>query len=570
MSLQVENTALNNTIEECIYAFHKRQQEKALMNNPVSLAWNNSDFPIFEVANDEYFALKRAQEQLEVDIRRFLAEPVLGAMLESYGYKVEFCAPLVKPAFPTNAALGKWLPFNFTIERNGIKAAFRYTEWSFIDHDASYEDSIFRALNQCGANEAYVLKWESVEKKKLGFDRSDEPLEEIYLSDFFKEYLSDDLYRLYVGKIKAAVATANEFLGFKAIPRTSLSYLPKLRQKTLFELEAYADEKKSYIPVKNDEVNIPRDLDGRSIEVLNEAFFGGKLYRALVGEDDFAKSFWTAEYLYRSLDGFNIFDYTPIACGYLKSVEQLAYKLLKATLDNPPTKELKIKSKYGKEKLRHLLGDGGFITKGVNWPHIVFCRRNEEYFDIALTPLINCLTRNDEAWRTPHAMGTIRYALTRYASSCRNDHFHKDNINTRQEVDAIRSNTKLAIYYLLGGYNPCRSDEEFYALFDTSLTYDELYSRIRGHARHTNRFVFEAENGDRQRAVYIEEDEIIRIGSFGEIVSEMQFEIVESFAGYPRIGLTEPINPENVMRLTPQFFPRKAWFERAGGMLVEI
>lgn len=107
-------------------------------------------------------------------------------------------------------------------------------------------------------------------------------------------------------------------------------------------------------------------------------------------------------------------------------------------------------------------------------------KSNEEYFDIALTPLINCLTHNDEAWRSQHAVGKIRYALTRYVSSCRNDHFHKDNINTKRELDAIRSNTKLAIYYLLGGYNPCNSDDEFLALFDTSLTYDELYSKIRG------------------------------------------------------------------------------------------
>lgn len=138
--------------------------------------------------------------------------------------------------------------------------------------------------------------------------------------------------------IKAAVAKANDLLGFKAIPRMSLSHLPKLRQKTLLELEAYANERKN-VPVKNGESDLPYDLDSGSIKVLDEAFFGSKLYRALIGGDDFAKSFWTAEYLYRTLDGLNAFDYTPIACGYLKSVEQLAYKLLKATLDNLPAKE---------------------------------------------------------------------------------------------------------------------------------------------------------------------------------------------------------------------------------------
>lgn len=297
MSSQVASDALNRTMEECINAFLKGQQEKALLNNPIDLNWNDSGFPIFEAANDEYFALKRAQEQLEVKIRERLAEPILGAMLESYGYKVEFFRLSPMPAFSTNSTLGRRLPFNFTIERNGIKTAFRYTEWNDIDYETDVEGSIVRALEQYDANEAYVLKWESDNNRQLGFKPIGEPLEEIYLSDFFKDYLSDDYYCLYVQRIKAAVAKANEFLGFKAIPRMSLAYLPKLRQKTLLELEAYVDEKKSYIPVKNDEENIPRDLDKRSIEVLNEAFFGSKLYRALLGEDDFAKSFWTAEYL---------------------------------------------------------------------------------------------------------------------------------------------------------------------------------------------------------------------------------------------------------------------------------
>lgn len=570
MSSQAANDALVETIEECIYAFLKKQQEFALLSNPTSLSWNDSGFPIFEAANDEYFALKRAQERLEVEIRERLAEPILAAMLETNGCKVELFHPVPMPAFPTNRTLGKYLPFNLTIERDGIKVAFRYTEWDYIDREVSIEDSVAKALEHYGAKEAYVLKWEIGKKRRFRPDRTDEPLDEVHLSGFFKEYLSDDLYLLYVEAIRAAVAKANEFLGFKAIPRMSLSHLPKLRQKTLLELEAYAYERKSYVPVKDGEDDLPQDLDVGSIEVLNEAFFGNRLYRALVGGDDFAKSFWTAEYLYRTLDGLNAFDYTPIACGYLKSVEQLAYKLLKATLDNLPAKELWIKSKYGKEKLKNRLVNGGFTTEGFPWPHVVLRKSNEEYFDIALTPLINCLTHNNEAWRSQHAVGKIRFALKRYVSSCRNDHFHKDNINTKRELDAIRSNTKLAIYYLLGGYNPCNSDDEFLALFDTSLTYDELYSKIRGHAKHTNRFVFESDNGEKQRAVYIEENDIIRIGSSGEIVSEMRFETVESFEGYPRNGVIEPVNPENVLCFTRQSFPRKVWFERVGGALVEI
>lgn len=98
------------------------------MTNSVVPSWNDSGFPIFEPANDEYFSLKHARVKLEVAIREHPVEPILGAMLESYGYKVEFFRPESMPAFPTNGVLGRRLPFNLTIERNGIKKAFRYTE----------------------------------------------------------------------------------------------------------------------------------------------------------------------------------------------------------------------------------------------------------------------------------------------------------------------------------------------------------------------------------------------------------------------------------------------------------
>ena len=127
MSSQAANDALVETIEECIDAFLKKQQEFALLSNPTSLSWNDSGFPIFEAANDEYFALKRAQERLEVEIRERLAEPILAAMLETNGCKVELFHPVPMPAFPTNRTLGKYLPFNLTIERDGIKVSFRYT-----------------------------------------------------------------------------------------------------------------------------------------------------------------------------------------------------------------------------------------------------------------------------------------------------------------------------------------------------------------------------------------------------------------------------------------------------------
>lgn len=107
-------------------------------------------------------------------------------MLETHGYEVEFFHPVPMPAFPTNRTLGKYLPVNLTIERDGIKAAFRYTEWDYIDREVSIEDSVAKALEHHDAKEAYVLKWEIGKKRRPDTDPIDEPLDEIHLSDFFK------------------------------------------------------------------------------------------------------------------------------------------------------------------------------------------------------------------------------------------------------------------------------------------------------------------------------------------------------------------------------------------------
>ncbi len=128
MNSQISNSVLLRTIEECVHAFLKEQEENALLTNSVVPSWNDSGFPLFEPANDEYFALKHARVKLEVAIREHLVEPILGAMLASYGYKVEFFRTTSMLGFPINGVLGRRLPFNLTIERNGIKKAFCYTE----------------------------------------------------------------------------------------------------------------------------------------------------------------------------------------------------------------------------------------------------------------------------------------------------------------------------------------------------------------------------------------------------------------------------------------------------------
>ena len=54
----------------------------------------------------------------------------------------------------------------------------------------------------------------------------------------------------------------------------------------------------------------------------------------MVGSEEFAESFRTSEWLYYSLKDLKHFDYTAVISGYLKSVEQLLYKIVMLNVDN--------------------------------------------------------------------------------------------------------------------------------------------------------------------------------------------------------------------------------------------
>lgn len=96
--------------------------------------------------------------------------------------------------------------------------------------------------------------------------------------------------------------------------------------------------------------------------ILNKSFITDNLYRAFFGNEDFAKSFITSEYLFNSVGEKELFDYTSVICGYTKSVEQLIYKLLQINLLTlPSSSNLRIRSKnnslipFKKKTKNHLI-----------------------------------------------------------------------------------------------------------------------------------------------------------------------------------------------------------------------
>ena len=160
---------------------------------------------------------------------------------------------------------------------------------------------------------------------------------------------------------------------------------------------------------------------------------------ALMGKSSFADSFISSEWYYRNHVEFSTLEQTAVIAGYLKSVEQLLYNIVKL-------------SEGSGKQIRKLGG-------GKN-DYIEFCTENEALIDSTLGALIGYVRHYSDLWEVnPYAKNYIADKLNIYRDRYRNDHFHKDNVNSIEEIEDIRENTIRIHYLLLGAMKISDSDK---------------------------------------------------------------------------------------------------------------
>ena len=196
-------------------------------------------------------------------------------------------------------------------------------------------------------------------------------------------------------------------------------------------------------------------LEDDDYAIVRENFIEKGLYKALLDDSGYAKCFITAEYQYRIFKAGNNFDYTSVICGYLKCIEQLIYTLTKIRLHHNDGHDLWIKCRSLKKKQREKLENVLRINPDPksHATQILHKEKYERYFDITLNPLIWFIHDDANGWCISDNSRTVVHKFLRnFADECRNDHFHKDNIDVYDVVTCIRNNTLLLAAVLLGGY----------------------------------------------------------------------------------------------------------------------
>lgn len=251
-----------------------------------------------------------------------------------------------------------------------------------------------------------------------------------------------DQYKSYVDKFNADV---RKLIGYRTIIAPTKEALLDLKEKAEDNLR------------KNDFNAILKEdrIFGGQADIIRAGFWDRKMYKALFGTSSFAESFISSEWYYRTHAASTALEQTAVIAGYLKSVEQLLYSLVHLSIDS------------GKNIRRKGSGKSEYIP---------YTSGNEEEADLSMGAMIGYIRHYSDLWNVNnYVKNYIADRLDEYRDSCRNEHFHKDNIHSVEEIKDIRKQTVLCHYLLLGAMKISDSDRKRLGITDPPAASEEVH-----------------------------------------------------------------------------------------------
>lgn len=162
-------------------------------------------------------------------------------------------------------------------------------------------------------------------------------------------------------------------------------------------------------------------------------FLENKMYLAMTGKNDFSESFISAEWLFDIYShSMGELELTGIISGYIKSIEQLMYKIVQLNID----KGFSIRSNRQNGNRR-----------------IQYTKDNAEMIDSTLGSLNEFITSKEAKLAlSAKVRGCMNHAISQWTRYQRNGYFHKHNLYKQDnKIDEIRSLTLFLYFIILGG-----------------------------------------------------------------------------------------------------------------------
>lgn len=235
--------------------------------------------------------------------------------------------------------------------------------------------------------------------------------------------LGDTEYDRYKEHCEKFNSSIKELIGYSTVTIPSNEMLTVFKKNTTEVLKKF--DYSQYVS----------ELFSTQTKILNRNYFERELYKAVLGESDLAESFLSSEWYFAMHTTTSGLEQTAIVAGYLKSIEQLLYKIVSLSINTGK----EIKQKDSRE-------------------YVSFTSENLEQADITLGSLIGFVKHYPDIWDVNnYTRYYIADKLNEYRKKYRNDHFHKDNIYDVKEIQEIREHTIVLFYLLLGA---CKVSDE--------------------------------------------------------------------------------------------------------------
>lgn len=247
------------------------------------------------------------------------------------------------------------------------------------------------------------------------------------IRQFFEEVFDDEEYQKFIKLIHEITVKAKEYFGYRVVKTLTPSTLFSYKKAVEYKIRhfKYAEA-------------VSAGISDRQVEEMEKQFFEKDYYKVMLGNKRFAVSFLTAEWLYDSLKKSGKIDFTAVAMGYLKSMEQFLYDFA----------SLFTSEKDGRNR-RIFAGRNGLID-------LTNSNIEDKKEDITL----GCLTQffqfpgNKDLIRSEIDDTTYQYIKNKLydIKELRNGYFHKDNMEEWDIVEETRDNAYIMFYLFLGAY----------------------------------------------------------------------------------------------------------------------
>ena len=250
---------------------------------------------------------------------------------------------------------------------------------------------------------------------------------------FFEQLFDDGVYDEFLEKAKSFHEKCNSTISYKTVilpTKRSLQSFRLIKMQLLEEM----DYKKLAANIQNEFNNYLKDkieaLSDFDFNIVLNSYKKNKMYQALTSRNDFADSFISAEWAYDVFrNAMGELELTGIVAGYLKSIEQMLYKVARFHINE----DLLIDSKEGGQ--------------------VQYTYDNEELIDSTLNSLSKFVTAyKTKLGLTKNIRVYISNVISLWRKYERNNLFHKDNLYKKDnKIGIVRDSTIFLYFLILGG-----------------------------------------------------------------------------------------------------------------------